>query len=105
MALTKNLTLSSGINLPNGYIKIKSVTIINGVKAEIKVDIYKDQPARNDNKTPVASFSHLCVNEYYDYYHLDILNQVNINVISQSYEYLKTLPFYSDATNVTGIKE
>lgn len=105
MALTKNLTLSSGINLPNAYIKIQSVEIINGIKSTIKIDIFKDKSARDDNKTPVASFSHVCTNNYYDYYHIDILNQENVNVIAQSYEFIKTLSFYLSATDVSDVKE
>lgn len=105
MAFTKDLTLASGINLPDGYIKINSLLIKNNSKVDITVDIYKNQSAKNDKKQPVISMSHSCVDKYFDFFSQDILNTEGVNVISQGYEFLKTISFYSDSEDVLDVKE
>jgi hypothetical protein len=105
MGIQKNITLDSGVNLPAGYIKINTINIINGVSAIISVDIYKDKAASDDNKPSVVRFNHICSAEYHQYFGINVLNQSNVNTISQSYNYLKTLSFYAGAVDVFDVKE
>lgn len=105
MAITKDLTLSSGVNLPNAYIRISMMTMKVGISAEIKAEIYKDQASRIDNKTPVATLSHLCIDNFQTFFNFTVVNQEGVNGISQGYMFLKTLPFYQDATDVMDVKE
>lgn len=107
MGLQKNITLDTGINLPESYMKISSVNYINGYHTVISVNIYKDKTARLDGKPEIVKFKHSCVEieEFNTYFSLDVLNQVDVNILSQSYIWLKTLPFYTDAIDVTDLKE
>jgi len=105
MALTKDLTLSSGVNLPNAYIRISHMNNKNGMNMEVKVDIFKDKSARDDEKTPVINLSHICGETYFDFFDLNILDQEGVNCTQQSYNFLKTIPFYEDAQDVDDVKE
>jgi len=108
MALIKNLTLDNGINLPQAYIKIISCNYINGYHVVINVAIYKDKDARINKKLEVVKFVHNCttVEEYDEFFSLDVLNQENVNIISQSYLWLKEkISFYSESTDDFDLKE
>ncbi len=107
MGLQKNITLDNGINLPNAYMKISSCNYINGYHCVVSVNIYKDKTARVDNKSEVIKFKHSCskIEEFEEYFSYTVLNQESINIISQSYLWLKTLSFYSDSIDVTDLKE
>lgn len=105
MAITKDITLASGVELPNAYIKIQVLNMTTDTSVDVSVDIFKDQSAREDNKIPVVTLRHLCSNTYDTYFAYDILNQLDINVISQGYEFLKSLPFYEGAVDTDGSKE
>ncbi len=105
MALQKNITLDNGINLPESYIMISSVNYINGYHSTVKVNIYKDRSARLSGKSEVVKFQHLCVDDFPVYFSYSVLDQEGVNIISKGYEYLKTLPFYSDTIDVIDPKE
>ena len=78
---------------------------MSGEWVNILIDVYKDKAASDDGKQSVARFAHKCLTEYHQYFSLDVLNQLNKNTTSQSYNYLKTLPFYAGATDVFDVKE
>lgn len=106
MALVKNVTLNSGINLPNAYIRVKRVDLYNGRQVEITVEIYKDKVARNGNKSAVAEFTHKCTDQYYDYFSCDILRVEGISVLMKSYDFIKeNVAFYADAIDDYDLKE
>ena len=105
MGLKKDITLDSGINLPEAYIKIVSCVFVMGYHVNISVNIYKDYAARNDKKSPVASFRHVCTTDYYKYFGIDVLNKENVNIIGQAYEWLKTQKFYDGAEEEITPKE
>ena len=105
MALQKNITLDNGINLPKAYIRIISINFITNAHIVINVGVYKNKTSRNDKKPEVIKFKHICTNEYNNYFDLNILNQENVNIVSQSYLWLKTLPFYSDTIDDMDLKE
>ena len=97
MGLQKDITLDSGVYLPEAYIHIISCNYICNVHVAVKVCIYKDYNAYKDNKNEVASFTHVCTDDFNTFFSISILNTENINIIGQSYEWLKTLDFYKDA--------
>ena len=105
MGLTKQIELDTGIILPNAYIKIISCTYIHRYHTSIKVAIYKDINAFVDGKKEITSFSHICTTDFVEYFSLVTLNQKDKNIISQSYEWLKTLDFYNGAVDEPGDKE
>ena len=107
MALQKNITLDNGINIPEAYIKISSCTYINGYHCVITINVYLNETARIDNKPEIVKFKHSCSNieEFEQYFSFEVLNQLDVNIMSQSYLWLKTLNFYSDAIDITDIKE
>ncbi len=105
MGLQKDITLDTGINLPEAYIVIGSVVYINNYHATVNVNIYKDRQSRTDNKSEVVKFKHLCVNEFQEYFGIDVLSRTDVNIIGQGYLYLKTLSFYTDAIDVLDTKE
>jgi len=100
MGLQKELTLSSGIYLPEAYIKIISCNYICDYHTSVKVNIYKDYNAYQDGKECITTLTHTCSTEFNEFYNLTVLDEEGINVISQSYKWLKTLDFYKDATDV-----
>jgi len=105
MALTKEILLDNGVYMENAYIRILNITNINGSRADIKVDIYMNKAISDDDKPSVVQFTHICSTEYLTFFAYDVLNQAGVNIISQGYEYLKTLPFYEDAEDVMDVKE
>ena len=105
MGLQKDITLDSGINLPEAYIKISSIVYVNNYHVTVKVSIFKDKNARETNKQEIVKFQHLCVDDFYTYFSDDILKEDGKSLISNGYEWLKTLDFYKNAEDVTDIKE
>lgn len=105
MALTKEINLDNGVTMPNAYIKIASLNNMIGVKMEIKVNLYMTQSHRNDGKPPVVQYTHTCTDEYFTYFGYDVANADGINGVMLGYLWLKTLPFYVDATDVSDAKE
>jgi len=105
MGLKKDMLLDSGIYLPEAYIKITSCVFVMGYHVNINVSVYKDYAAREDKKSPVASFKHICTTDYHEYFGIDVLNKEGNNIISQAYEWLKTQKFYEDAKEELTPKE
>lgn len=110
MAISKSITLESGIELPNAYIRIDSFNYVNRVneapRVELLICIYKDEEARQRNKPEVVCLTALCSgDDFYTYFDLTVLEQLNISMISQAYLWLKTKDFYKDAVDILGMKE
>ena len=109
MALTKSVTLNTGVELTNAYMKVSEVHLYNHASDSsyviINVNIFKDQTARESGKPEVLKAQYKVYAEFQVYFGLNVLSQEGKNSISQGYEYLKTLAFYSDATDVIDSKE
>jgi hypothetical protein len=104
MGLQKNITLDNTINLPEAYIKISSLSIFPNNSVTITVNIYKDFAARQAEKPSVVEFRHSCTGaDYYTYFAENILLGDGVSIMSQSYMWLKALPFYSTAVNIDTI--
>lgn len=96
MALQQSLTLNNGIILESAYIKIYSIELnineINSVK--ISVTIHKNKSSFDEYKPEVLTLSHSCsALDYESYFSESILNQLNKNIILQSYQYLKDVVY------------
>lgn len=105
MALVKNITLESGVNLPNAYIKVSEVIYYNYAYrtpyVDVIVSVFKDQAARESGKVEVFQFNHRTPSAVFtSYFTLDILSEEGINVISQAYTWMLTMDIYSGATTV-----
>jgi hypothetical protein len=92
MALQQSLTLNNGIVLDSAYIRIFNIelntTIVKSIK--ISIAIYKDKSSFDEYKPEVLTLYHSCSSSDYEtYFSESILNQLNKNIISQSYQYLK----------------
>ncbi len=110
MALQKQITLDNGIILTNAYIKISSFYFFNKVGdnsyVNIEISIFKDQQARIDGKPEVIRFNHKCADpKFTEYFSLAVLNDQDKNMISQAYEYMKTMSIYSGASSIQDSKE
>ena len=107
MALIKNIILDSGIELPEAYIKIISVTYIAGYHVVVHLAIFKDKDARLTDKAEILKNKHNCITiaEFEQFFSIDVLNQENKNILSQAYEWLKTLPIYQDVIDDFDQKE
>lgn len=104
MGLQKNITLDNGINLPEAYMKIVSVSITPNIGITLNVSVFKDFSARQLGKPSVIEFQHSCIgSEYFDYFAEGILLQLNKSVLSQAYMWLKTLPFYSSSIDINPV--
>jgi hypothetical protein len=102
MALQQSLTLNNGIILEFSYIRIYNIELnISNVKTiKISVTVHKDEASFNDSKPEVLTLSHSCSSsDYEEYFSEIILNQLDKNIISQSYQYLKDL-IYTTAIDV-----
>jgi hypothetical protein len=110
MALIKNLTLESGINLPTAYLKISEVNYKNyayqASYVELIISVFKDQDARESGKVEVIKLVHRCSSTDFNvYFQLSVLSEEGKNVINQGYNWLLTLDTYSGATSVLDDKE
>ena len=110
MGLQKQIELESGVILPSAYIKISTFYFYNksgdSSYVNIEVNIFKDQQARLDGKPEVAKFIHKCSEpKFNEYFSLVVLNGENINMISQSYEWMKTMNIYSGSSDIQDSKE
>jgi len=102
MALQQSLNLSNGISLESAYIRIYNIELLlNDVNTiKISVTIHKDKSSYDAQKPEVLILSHTCSSSDYNTYFLEsILNELNKNIISQSYEYLKDI-IYTTAIDV-----
>jgi len=90
MALTKTLTLDSGVSVSGAYIRIDSVT---GSKDSLNLTVYEYASqalfeAGNSYLEPAKTYSFT-----------PSVEDTATNFIKQGYVYLKTLDAYSDATD------
>ncbi|OZQ74724.1 hypothetical protein [Paenibacillus sp. VTT E-133291] len=87
MALLKELETASGITLQDAYIKIEN-TSGNAETQSIIVCIYVNEDSRMSGKS--------AVDEKYYTFPCSVSDEAP-NFIKQGYQYLKTLPEYSEA--------
>jgi len=101
MALTKSFETEYGITHANAYARVIDVEL-NYIDetAKIKVFIYHNQDARNNDKRPIEVRNHEVFNidlngeevDYFDtYFAVDVLDNEDTNAVSKAYEYIKTL--------------
>lgn len=105
MALVKSLLLDSGISLPEAYFKIQNVNVTLPADetkfAEIRVYIYKDAIARQELRSAILTLSYVVSGtDYFTYFDYSTLNELDVNIVSQAYLYLKGLAFYNDAIDM-----
>jgi len=110
MALQKSVVLNSGVGLLESYIKISKILYSNISSTQsyvdITINIFNDKASRDALKPEVISFNYRVTDEDFDtYFSLNVLSQDGINIISQGYEYLKSLDFFSDSVDIIDIKE
>ena len=110
MALTKPITMDTGVVLSNAYIKIVNIcfkmnTNLQNI-VEIVVNIYESKTSRDNFLPEIFQSTHKITGSMEtQYFNTNVLSQDGINPIDQAYAFLKTLPFYSDATDVIDQKE
>lgn len=110
MALQKQITLNNGVTLTEAYIKISLFEFSNKANdvscVRLEVNVFKDKSARDEGRPEVTKFVHKISNPTFtEYFSLSVLNQENVNMISQAYNYLKTIAVYSGALDIQDNKE
>ena len=110
MALQKYIELDSGVILENAYIRISTIYFYNRIGdnsyVQIDVTVHKDLQARLDEKPEVTKFTYKCAEPAFtNYFSLTALNVANVNLISQAYNWLKTMSLYSVAVDIHDSKE
>ena len=105
MALQSQVLLSSGISLDTAYIIITNICVyyrLNDIpKIDIVAVIYKDQQSRSDSRTEVGQYLHTATGSEFDtYFSETVLKEVGKSIMSQAYEYLKSLPTYQNVIDV-----
>lgn len=110
MALQKLIELDNGIILSAAYIKISTFYFFNKANdnsyVTLEVNIFKNQQARSEGKPEVAKFTHRCNDpKFTEYFSLSVLNATDTNMISQGYEWMKSMSTYSGAIDIEDSKE
>jgi hypothetical protein len=85
MALQKNIETSNGLSADSAYMRVENITLIAKNIARFSLKSYINHDSSEPIKTEVFAFD----------YDLD-----GENPIKQAYSYLKTLPEFSEATDV-----
>ena len=99
MGLRVVMTLASGVSLPDGYAVVICCNFkyINPISCSVKVNIYKDKDSYDLGRAEVIQLDYKCTQETFDsYFSEDVLIQDGISVLSQSYEFLKTFPQFTE---------
>lgn len=102
MALEKEFTLPSGV--VGEYLRIGQV-ILSNYRVRLRVDLYKDAAARQAHKSPlVEGFAQKQVSSLHsgdmEYAFSITEEQLDDNLLELAYDFLKTLPTFSDAEDV-----
>lgn len=105
MGLQKEIKLDTGIYLPEAYIIIISCNYICRYHTSVKVEVFKDHKSYQDRMKCITTLTHVCTDKFKEFFSTDILNQEGVNIISQSYEWLKTLEFYKGADDAPEPKQ
>ena len=90
MALSKTIYANIGLEVPNAYIKINTLSG-NKSMIEINVKTYVSREASKNDMVPI-------VDTYMSF--TPSVDDSAPNFIKQGYEYLKTLPTYAGAIDV-----
>ena len=83
MALKKTLSTKFGFDIPNAYVRIEGIRIINKFEIKFQVRSYVNIESSHFNDV-----------EYTCNYNID-----GVNPIKQAYEHLKTLPEFAGAVD------
>jgi len=117
MALQKNIILKNGLQVPESYHRIGDIRLDRELRdgtsypvAYVCVNVFKNQEARTDGLPTI--FNHFfdisdkdTTQSYTDYLGTSQLDATGNNILSQTYEYMKTQSNisgvdYTDSTNV-----
>lgn len=92
MAFQMKITLNSGIEIPNAYVKI---SYLDGNKTGITLylNAYVDQDTMNAGRPVIEGYSA-------NYYFVPTTGTGATDFITQGYNYLKTLPDFQGATDI-----
>lgn len=90
MALSKTITTSHGLEIPNAYIRVDRLGG-NKNNLDIKVSVYVSDQTQNEGYPWV---------EQYTYSFAPSVETGAENFVKQAYLYLKTLPEFSDAVDI-----
>ncbi len=100
MPLSYTITFDSGFTINSSYVVIKNINFkyqdINSV--EIIIGIFVDAKAFSDGRPEVDQFKHICSgSDFNTYFSNTVLNTADKNPLDQAYQYLLSLPQYSEA--------
>lgn len=90
MALEKTVTVSNGLSVPNAYIRIDSIGGYKG-RLDVSVNSYVSKEAFNSDQAYLEQQIH---------HFVPSVDEGSPNFIKQAYEYLKTLPEFSESVDV-----
>jgi hypothetical protein len=85
MALQNNITTESGLNVQDAYSRVEGISLLNKSKAKFDLSSY----VNSEEQLPFKKQTYMCDYDIESY-----------NPIKQAYLYLKTLPKFSNATDV-----
>jgi len=112
MALTMAITDSRGVKYTSAYFRVTEVNLnYRERKGRVLIEVYKDQQARKNKKEPVMIESVFFEREgvtddngnYVVHSFDSVFGFTNLdgsNPIKAAYEYIRTLPKYSQATDI-----
>lgn len=103
MALTTITTLSSGIEITNGYSIIATCVCkyIEPKNVEIVLNVYKDKAAFDAKKPEVFQLKYkVSGNDYYTYFDEEALSEGNTTILQQAYLWLSLMDLHSEYVEV-----
>lgn len=105
MALQKNITIpGTSLVVSNAYLRISEISLIPRISVNIVVSFYVNQSDRENNKSSIkASESFQIKNDdplFEEFFSTESLDEEGSNIISNSYQFLKTLPDFAEAEDV-----
>jgi len=100
MSLKGNVTVKGNLPVNDAYLKVSRVEITNGSGAEVVCGVYVDEEENNKgNLIEIKKYS--CSTDDFDLFFSEpVVKESGKSVISQAYEYLKSLNEFSGATDV-----
>jgi hypothetical protein len=102
MALVKDKTFRSGVELPSAYFRVTRVDIDKASgQAYITVYVYKDADSRSQYKDIVESSVYsVTIEEFNDIFSIVEMDKNGENPFKIAYKYLRSLPEFTDAIDV-----
>lgn len=118
MAIQKAFTHPNGTTYASAYHKLQVIELVKRVEeggdiqkiAMCRLAIFKDSEARDSGKVAVHEFSFSIRNVYptsdFDtFMDISVLNQTDVNVMKQGYEYMKTQSDLDGIDYTTGVTD